>query len=340
MEKQPVEMLITIPLKDGLLEKFQLLSPRLNISQLITRKAEEIPAEVWLKTEVLYTDMVLPAAANAPNLRWVQFHWAGVEFLFDAPLAQKPGLVLTTLSGAAAPQMAEYVVMMMLSLGHRLPDLFANQVKADWPRDRWERFEPLEVRGSTVGIVGYGSIGREVARLLQPYNTQILAIKRDVMNPRDGGYFAEGLGDPDGNLFTRLYPIQAIRSVLKECDFVIVTLPLSPQTRGIIGSEELAVMKPGAFLIDACRGHVINQSALLNALQEKKIAGAALDVFTEEPLPANSAFWRLNNVVITPHISGASPFYDQRAFDLVAENIKRYLSGGNLLNKYKAELGY
>jgi phosphoglycerate dehydrogenase-like enzyme len=99
-------------------------------------------------------------------------------------------------------------------------------------------------------------------------------------------------------------------------------------------------MKPTAFLIDACRGHVINQTALLNALQEKKIAGAALDVFIEEPLPANSAFWRLSNVIISPHISGASPFYEQRAYELVAENLKRYLSGGNLLNKYKAELGY
>jgi len=340
MEKQPVEMLITIPLGEDLLEKFQQLSPRLNITQVVTRKVEEIPVDVWLKTEILYTDIVLPTAAMAPNLHWIQFHWAGVEFLLEAPLAQKPDLVMTTLSGAAAPQMAEYIVMMMLSLGHRLPDLFANQLKAEWPRDRWERFEPLEVRGSTVGIIGYGSIGREVARLLQPFGPKILAVKRDVMNPRDSGYFANGLGDPDGNFFTRLYPIQAIRSVLKECDFVVVTLPLSPQTRTIIGSEELAAMKPTAFLIDACRGHVINQNTLLNALQEKKIAGAALDVFTEEPLPANSAFWRLSNVTITPHISGASPFYDQRAFELVAENISRYLVGGNLLNKYQAELGY
>jgi phosphoglycerate dehydrogenase-like enzyme len=99
-------------------------------------------------------------------------------------------------------------------------------------------------------------------------------------------------------------------------------------------------MKPNAFLIDACRGHVINQNALLNTLQEKKIAGAALDVFTEEPLPPNSAFWRLSNVIITPHISAASPYYDQRAFELVAENIRRYLSGETLLNKFKPELGY
>ena len=340
MEKPPVEMLITIPLDGPLLEKLQQISPRLNITQIVTRKVEEIPANVWQQTEVLYTDVVLPLPAAAPNLRWVQFHWAGVEFLQESPLAQKKDLVLTTLSGAAAPQMAEFIVMMMLALGHRLSDLYTNQLKADWPRDRWERFEPLELRGSTVSIIGYGSVGRELARLLQPFNTRVLAIKRDVMNPRDSGYYAQGLGDPDGDLFTRLYPIQAVHSVLKEADFAIITLPLSPQTRSIIGAEELAVMKPTAFLIDACRGHVINQNALLNALQEKKIAAAALDVFIEEPLPANSAFWRLSNVIITPHISATSPFYDQRAVDLVAENVRRYLSGENLLNKYKAELGY
>jgi phosphoglycerate dehydrogenase-like enzyme len=340
MENPPIEMLITIPLDNGMLEKFQHISPHLNVTQIVTRKVEDIPADIWLRTEILYTDVVLPTAAMVPNLSWIQFHWAGVEFLLDTPLAQKPALILTTLSGAAAPQMAEYILMMMMALGHHIPDLYANQLKTDWPRDRWERFEPFELRGSTVGIIGYGSIGREVARLLQPFNTKILAIKRDMMDPRDSGYFAEGLGDPEGNLFTRLYPIQAIRSVLKECDFVVVTLPLSPQTRSIIGVEELAVMKSTAFLIDACRGHVVNQNALLNALQEKKIGGAALDVFAEEPLPPNSAFWRLSNVIITPHISAASPFYNQRAFDLVAENINRYLIGVNLLNPYKAELGY
>ena len=340
MDKSQVEMLITVPLQDVLLEQLRHISPRLVITQIVTRKVEDIPPEVWLKTEILYTDVVLPTLEMTPNLRWIQFHWAGVEFLLDAPLTQRPGLTLTTLSGAAAPQMAEYIVMMMMALGHHLPDLYTSQLKADWPRDRWERFEPIEIRNSTVGILGYGSIGREVARLLEPFKVQILAIKRDVMTPRDTGYSAEGIGDPEGALFTRLYPIQAIRSVLKESDFVVITLPLSPQTRNIIGSEELAVMKPSAYLIDACRGHVINQNALLGALQEKKIAGAALDVFTEEPLPSNSAFWRLSNVIITPHISAASPFYDQRAYNLVADNLKQYLSGDTLFNPYRPELGY
>lgn len=339
-ERPPVEMLITLPLDNNLLEKIRQVSPFLKITQIVSRKVDEIPAEVLAKTEILYTDIVLPLETEVPNLRWIQFHWAGIEFILESPLLQKKNLKVTSLSGAAALQMAEYIMLMLLALGHRSQDLYASQLKAEWPRDRWERFMPFELRNSTVGIIGYGSIGREVARLLKPFNAQVLGVKRNVMNPQDEGYTIEGAGDPDGNLFTRLYPIEAIKSVLKVCDFAVVTLPLTPQTRGIIGCEELEAMKPTAYLVDACRGQVIDQNALLTTLQEKKIAGAALDVFSEEPLPANSAFWRLSNVIITPHISGASPYYDQRAVDLVIENLKRYFSGEPLLNLFRPELGY
>ncbi|MCE1255284.1 MAG: D-2-hydroxyacid dehydrogenase [Anaerolineae bacterium] len=340
MEKPPVEVLITIPLAEDLLERLQSVSPRLKINQHITRRAEEISAEVWQRTEVLYTDVVLPDVTLVPNLRWIQFHWAGIEYVLESTLAKKPELTMTTLSGAAAPQMAEFILMMMLALGHRLPDLTVNQAKTEWPRDRWERFVPLELRGSTVGIIGYGSIGRELARLLRPFDVKALAVKRNLMDPYDHGYAIEGLGDPDGDLFTRLYPIQALQSVLKECDFVVVTLPLTAETRDIIGADELAAMKSSAYLIDACRGTVVNEEALLTALQEHKIAGAALDVFADEPLPPASPFWKLPNVFITPHISGISPAYDERAVALFGENIKRYLSGEKLFNKFDPEPGY
>jgi phosphoglycerate dehydrogenase-like enzyme len=340
MENPPVEMLITVPLAEEYLEMLQQVSPRVKITHHITRRCEDISAEVWQRTEILYTDVALPDISLTSNLHWIQFHWTGIEFVLDTPLIKKPDLTMTTLSGAAAPQMAEFILMMMMALGHRMPELAANQIKTDWPRDRWERFIPFELRNSTVGIIGYGSIGRELARLLQTFNVKVLAIKRNVMDPVDRGYVVEGLGDPKGDLFTRLYPVQALHSVLKECDFVVVALPLTPDTRGIIGIEELAVMNPTAYLVDACRGHVINQTALLTALQEKKIAGAALDVFVDEPLPSNSAFWKLSNAIITPHISGISPVYDQRAMVLFVENLRRYLAGEKLYNEFNLELGY
>lgn len=340
METTPIEVLITVAFPEELVAPLRQLSPRLRITLQPARSAEDIPADLWNRVEVLYTDRILPTPAAAPKLRWVQFHYAGIDHVAGNPLLDKHDLAITTLSGAAAPQVAEYAVMMMLALGHKMPELHSNQYKADWPKDRWERFKPVELRGSTVGIIGYGSIGREIARLLQPFDVKILAAKRDLMHPEDTGYIPTGLGDPGGDLFTRLYPITALKSMVKSCDFVVVSVPLTDGTRNLVGEAELAAMSPGAYLVDVSRGGIIQAQALLEALREKKIAGAALDVFAEEPLPSSSPFWKLPNVLISPHISGISPHYAKRAVDLFSENLERYLIGEELFNLYESEWGY
>lgn len=332
-DNERIEILITIPFAEHLLEQLRQVSPRLNVVVDPAHRAEDIPADVWEKTEILYTDTVLPDPEAAPNLRWLQFHYAGVDDVLEAPLLKKPDLEITHLSGVAAPQMAEYVLMMMLGFAHRLPELNANQAKMEWPRDRWDRFMTKELRGSTVGIVGYGSIGREIARLLQPFNVTVLATKRDVRRPQDSGYYIEGTGDPGGDLFHRLYPVQALSSMLKVCDYVVVCLPLTSQTRNLIDDKMLRSFKPSAFLIDIGRGGIIDQNALLAALQERRLAGAALDVFSEEPLPANSPFWKLPNVIVTPHVSGISQSYRKEAVKLFETNLIRYLNGDTLLNR-------
>lgn len=336
----PVEVLITIPFAENLITRLREISPRLRISVHPARKVDEISIETWNRCEVLYTDRVLPAPEDVPNLKWIQFHFSGIDFAAEAPLVQNSSLIVTTLSGASASQMAEYVVMMMLALGHRLPDLGANQARSEWPRDRFERFLPHELRGSIVGIVGYGSIGRQIARLLQPFGCTILAAKRDAMHPEDSGYVEEGLGDPGGDLFERLYPIQALKSMLRECDFVAVTIPLTSDTHNLIGAGELAEMKPTAYLVDVSRGGVVNGAALISALQEKRIAGAGLDVFSEEPLPPNSPLWKLPNVLLTPHIAGHSGHYNERAMAMFTENLSRYLSGLPLYNRFDPQKGY
>ena len=336
----PIEVLLTLPFSEQEIQELRDVSPRLRISTIQAREPGEVPKEVWARTEVLYTDQVLPSPEQAPALRWVQFHWAGIDFAVNTPLFRKPDLMVTTLSGASAPQMAEFAVTMLLALAHRLPELNAHQARSEWPRDRWERFRPQEIRASTVGIVGYGSTGREIARLLKVFGTTILASKLDVMHPEDTGYTIPGLGDPGGDLFDRLYPYQAVKSMMKDSDFVVVNTPLTPQTRNMIGAAEIAAMKPTAFLINIGRGGVIDQNALLSALQERRIAGAALDVFADEPLPPNSPFWKLPNTIITPHVGGMSVFYNARAIDLFAENLKLYLTGAPLLNRFDVQRGY
>jgi phosphoglycerate dehydrogenase-like enzyme len=340
MSTQPVEVLLTQTFPDGILDTLRSLSPRLRLTAYPRSKADEIPPEVWQRSEVLYTDSFLPSPEQAPNLRWIQFSYAGIDSMLGSPILAKDGLAVTTLSGAAAAQVAEYAVSMLLALGHRLPAAFLLQTKAEWPKDAWDRLSPVELRGSTVGLVGYGSIGREVARLLQPFQVAILAAKRDVMHPQDSGYTADGLGDPNGDLFARLYPIAAVRSMLKECDFVVVSLPLTPETRNLIGPAEFAAMKPTAFLVDVGRGGIINHPALVAALQDRKIGGAALDVFHQEPLPREDPLWRQSNLIITPHIAGISPHYQERAAALFAENLRRYLTGSPLLNRFDPEKGY
>jgi phosphoglycerate dehydrogenase-like enzyme len=340
VNQDSVEVLITLPFNEELLQQIQTVSPRLKITQINCRKPEDVPGDVWSRCEVLYTDKVLPDPERAPLLKWIQFHWAGVDHALDSPILKKPGLKASTLSGAAAPQLAEYSLAMLLALGHRLPLMMENQFKADWPRDHWERFLPRELHGSTVGLIGYGSISREVARLLQPFHVTILATKRTVMHPEDGGYTLEGTGDPQGMLFTRLYPPQALRSMLKDCDFVVLTLPLTPATRNSILAEDLAALKPGAFLVVVGRGGVIDQNALVEALKSHQVGGAAMDVFAEEPLAAENPLWKLPNVIISPHIAGLSPFYNERAAALFCENLKRLLAGENLLNTIDLEEGY
>jgi phosphoglycerate dehydrogenase-like enzyme len=339
MINDTIEVLITLPIANQLIETLQGISPRLHFTINPAKLSKDVADKIWNNAEILYTERVLPDPCLVSKLRWIQFHLAGIEFLLDHPLAKKD-IQFTTLSGASSSVLAEYLVMMLLALGHRLPDLMENQRKAEWPHDRFTRFTVQELCGSTVGIVGYGSIGRELARLLSPFNVTLLAAKRDAMHPEDKGYSKEGHGDPGGNLFQRLYPIEALCSMLKECDFVVDTLPLTPQTRDIIGAEELAAMKPTAYLLNVGRGGTINQAALIKSLQEGEIAGAAMDVFGEEPLPSNSPLWKVRNVILTPHVADACSTYDEWAMELFGENIKRYISGSDLFNPFDPGRGY
>jgi len=336
----PIEVLVTLAFTDELMNQISEVSPRLAVEKIVAHKVEEISDEVWNRMEVLYTNRVLPKPEQAPNLRWIQFHWAGLDHALEEPILHREDVLITNVSGASAPQMAEHAVMMMLALGHHMPDAIAHQKRADWPSGRWELFNPHELRGSTVGIVGYGSIGRQIARILQVFGATVLATKRDVFHPEDTGYTIEGMGDPEGDLVNRLYPPQALCTMIKKCDYVVVTLPRTTATRGMLGAKELAAFKASAFLIDISRGEIVDHNALIPLLRDHKIAGAALDVYPVEPLPADSPLWKLPNVILTPHIAGYSPHYDERAVSLFVENLHCYLEGRPLYNRLDLNLEY
>jgi phosphoglycerate dehydrogenase-like enzyme len=337
---EQVDVLMTIPFPEDLMEKLRNISPRLHIQTVKANRVDEIPPDLWVATEVLYTGRIIPSPDVAPNLRWIQFHYAGIDHAREAPILAKEGLIATTMSGASASQVAEYILMMLLVLGHHLPEMVEQQKKSNWPKDRWERFSPRELMDATVGIVGYGSIGRQVARLLTSFGAQVLATKRDAKHPKDPGYSLEGQGDPEGDFVHRLYPAEALCTMAKECDFLVITVPLTPRTRDLINAKVFDGMKESAFIIDISRGGVLNHNDLLAVLRDHRLAGAALDVFPEEPLPPDNPLWKMPNVLISPHISGNTPAYDSRAAELFSINLRKYLAGELLLNLVDLNEGY
>jgi phosphoglycerate dehydrogenase-like enzyme len=337
--EEKIFILVTESLPAAALDRLQTISPRLEFHVLPASGTEDVPPAVWSRAEALYTLRVVPKPEQAPNLKWIQFHMAGLDRVPLGPLLER-GVQCTSLSGAAVPQMAEYVVMMLLALGHRLPALARAQSAREWPREKWELFRPRELRGSTVGVAGYGSVGREVARLCKAFGARVLAVKHDVMIPEDRGYVLAGLGDPEGRIPARIYPPQSLHRMLPECDFVVVSAPLTEGTRGWFGAEALAAMREGACLVNISRGGIVDEDALRKALNQGKLGGAALDVFAQEPLPPESELWDTPGLLLSPHIAGNSPEYDQRAIDLFAENLRRYTANRPLLNRFDPQEGY
>ncbi len=337
MEK--IRVLVTVNLPAMMIQKLAEISPRLEVIQHEARTPEEVRPHLQ-GVEVLYTWRAIPRPEEAPDLRWVQLHSAGADDIISTPLYQQTEVRFTTVSGIHAVTMAEYVLAQMLAFAHHLPHMLEDKAARSWPQNRWERYLPHELRESTLGIVGYGSIGREVARLGAAFGMQVLAVKRSIRELADSSYILPGVGDPEGDIPDRFYPPEALHSFLGACDYVVLTVPLTPATHHLIDGPALAAMKKTAVLINVARGPVVDEQALVEALVAGQIRGAALDVFEVEPLPEDSPLWQAPNLIISPHISGFSSRYNERAADVFATNLARYVAGDPLLNQVDRERGY
>ncbi len=335
-----IEVLITVPTPENLLEELRQVSPQINITLQPANSPSEIPLEIWQRVDVLYTLNVYPEPEWVPNLRWIQLYVSGADYAMKFPVVQQPNILVTTLSGSNSIMVAEFTMMLLLMMGHNLPGHIYRQQNKTWIADQWNQPNLRQLRESTVGLVGYGSIGRQIAHFLTIFDVNILAAKKDLKHLRDTGYYLKNSGDPEGDLFNRMYPIKALKSMLRICDFVVVTLPITSATKGMIGEDELAAMKKDAYLIVVGRGGVVNEQALLKALVNKSIAGAALDVFSEEPLPKENPLWDAPNLLITPHIAGIGPNYARDGMALFCENMKRNIDGTPLYNRVDLKREY
>jgi len=336
---QEIVVLSTMRFTDELLDKLRAVSPRFVVKQRTCHDAEEVEEALEDAVEVLYTFYLSADLSRAPDLKWVQLHSAGVDHLLDHPL-MKSDILLTTTSGIHATPIAEYVFASILAFNRRVPQMLTYQSRREWPQGRWNLFARPELRDRTLGIIGYGSIGREVGRIARCFGMRVVATKRSVSQMRDVGYAVQGTGDRKGALLDEAFPPERLSDMLGLCDYVVVTVPLTPETRKLIGEAELRAMKPSAYLVNISRGETVDEAALIRALQEGWIAGAGLDVFEEEPLLSDSPLYDLENVILSPHVSGFTLRYDERASDLFAENLRRYLTGEPLLNLVDKERGY
>ena len=235
---------------------------------------------------------------------------------------------------------AEYCIASILAFTHRFHLTIKAQLKHEWLKQSPFMTSVRELRGCTLGILGYGSIGRETARMAAALGMTVLALKRNRDDRLDLGWTPVDIGDPEGKIPARLYGPSQCKELMAQSDFVVVTLPLTPETRGFVGAVELAAAKPEAYIVNIGRGGVIDEAALIAALKEGKIAGAGLDVFEREPLPAHSPLWDLENVILTPHSAGSKRGYFDHAFEIFIENLRRFVTDRALLNQVDRTTGY
>jgi phosphoglycerate dehydrogenase-like enzyme len=270
---------------------------------------------------------LVDAVRRAPALRWVQARNAGAGEQLGGALRLAPDelrdVAVTTSSGVHAGPLAEFALFGLLAFAKRLPELLADQRERRWPPGQ----QPVgELRDRTLLIVGLGAIGTETARLAQAFGMHVLAVKRDASGSAPH--------------VDELHPADDLPALVGRADGIVVTLPLTDATRGLLDADTLAAVKPGAVLVNVGRGAVVDESALAQRLQDGTLAGAALDVFAEEPLPDDSPLWGLENVLVSPHNAALVEAEETRIVDLFCDNLRRRLDGEPLINELDPEVLY
>lgn len=265
-------------------------------------------ADVLVNGDFRDPALFLATFPNATAMRWAHALQAGVESLLTPEIRESP-VPLTNGRGVFARPLGEWAMGAMIFFAYQYRRILKNQEQR-----RWERYEHEELHGRTVAIVGYGSIGRAVAERACAFGMRVVTSSRS--HPGD------------------------LAKILAECDYLVISAPLTPETRGLIGGRQIALLKPTAVLINIGRGAVIDEAALIDALQSKKIRGAAMDVFVNEPLPPDHPFWSMDNVLLSPHSADNLPDSREQAVDFFVENFERFRKGEPLLNVVDKHAGY
>ena len=288
----------------------------------------EVLLRGWLVAEAF--DRLL---SRAPHLTWVHSATSGVERALT-PAARDRDVLVTNARGVFSRPIAEHVLLMILAVSRHLPELLELQ------RERtWQPLEGRELRELTIGIVGYGSLGRSVASLASAFGARVIALRR-----RPEGAAAAGTDEEDGFPFEprvdQVFGPDRLHELLAASDIVVLAAPLTPETEGMIDEAAIGAMKRDAWLINVARGRLVDDTALVRALRDNRIGGAALDTFRDEPLPPGSPYWELPNVILTPHTAWSSARVLDRSIDLFCDNLVRFARGEPLRNVVDPAAGY
>ncbi|MBI3744452.1 MAG: D-2-hydroxyacid dehydrogenase [Chloroflexi bacterium] len=330
----PVNVCVTFPSSQEILDMINAVSPRVRIVDISPwLRDEATSAEAKAKVDVALRDVEVMFVARvprdvltrAPRLKWAQYVGTGVDALWHAGLANAP-FTITNVTGTNALPIAEHCFLFMLMWAKHARQFLQLQKDHSYARDS---VRPLWLERKTLGVLGIGGIGSEVARLGKAFQMRVLATRRSATRRQS---------NVDG--VDVVYPITELRSMLGECDYVVNTLPLTKETERSMGEAEFKAMKQTAFLVNVGRGKLFDEPALVRALKDGTIAGAGLDVFATEPLPADSPLWDLPNVYMTPHVSGDLVDNRERAARLFCDNLKRFITGQPLRNVVDPKRGY
>jgi phosphoglycerate dehydrogenase-like enzyme len=332
-----VGVLINHPLEAAYVQSIEAVDPRVH-ALCMYKPDEALAREEWPRAEGVELDALLAEAEvlfgfsfpvewldKMPRVKWVQLASAGSDYMLRAGLLDKrPDLLLTTASGVHEIPISEHIIGMILYFSRGFYRAVRNQAL-----HKWERFTAGEAYGKMVCFVGYGPIARRASALCKSLGMRVIAVRASLVEQQPGFEAVE-----------RFYPLGDLNEALAQADYVVVAAPHTPRSEKMIGREQLAGMKPDATLINVSRGAVVDEAALVEALREGRLGGAGLDVFEQEPLPESSPLWDMPNVLVTPHVSGSNPNYNQRVTELFCDNLGRYLRGDTLRNLVDRERGY
>ncbi|KQO96999.1 D-2-hydroxyacid dehydrogenase [Leifsonia sp. Leaf264] len=330
--------LCTLSLPESWFEELGRRAPDVAIHRLAA--GQEPDPELLDRLDMLHTSEWFPEASQVPRLRCVQLDTSGVDHVRRTTLWDTT-IPIATLGGIAPVPMAEYAMMTVLELAHRMPLIERHRADRSWPTnaDRLSTLTPRQLPGATLGIIGYGRIGREISRLATAFGMNVLGLSRTGSAAPAAEKFDTGRQTAGADR-AEILPMSGLDEVMRRSDILVVVVPLTELTRDMIGARELGLLPAGALVVNIARGGIVDEQALLDRLRSGAIAGVALDVFDEEPLTAASAWWSEPGTLVTPHVAGLAPQYHAQTLDLVVENLSRLADGRPLVNEVDRVSGY